>query len=200
MKKDRILLNYLAFGISAIFSPYVSAAIFIILIVYKYSMDLNQFFPWMLAFFIFAIVIPGFYILWLLEARKISDIHMANPEERKTPLLIAAVSSVFGAIVLFFLHAAKQVFMISIIYALNSAAIAVITQRWKISVHTGMFASIATIVVVIFGLQFWWLYLILLPLAWSRIYRKRHTIWQTTIGAAMTTVLTLMVLFMFGYL
>lgn len=198
--KNKTLLNYVAFGISAVFSPYVTAAIFIVLIVYKYAQNFNEFLPWMLAFFVFAIILPGFYILWLLEARKITDIHMANANERKNPLLLAAIFSVVGAIVLYFMHAARPVLVISIIYAANSVLIAIVTQWWKISVHTGMFASIATIAVVIFGTQFWWLYLILLPLAWSRIFRKRHTIWQTIMGAASTSVLTLIIFWIFGYI
>lgn len=197
MKHNR-LLNYLAFGISAIFSPYVSATIFIVAIIYNYTNSINQFLPWMATFFLFAIMIPGFYILWLLEAEKISDIHMANPDERKTPLLVAAVSSVVGAGVLYFLHAATPIFLISVVYAINSLMIAIITQWWKISVHTGMYASIVTIAIIIFGLPFAWLYLILIPLAWSRIYRKRHTIWQTASGAILTSILTLVTFWVFG--
>jgi membrane-associated phospholipid phosphatase len=199
----RNLLDYVAFAISSVFSPYVTAAIFIILIVYTYSQDLNQFFPWMLTFFIFAIVVPGFYILWLLEAKKISDIHMADANARKTPLIVAAISSVAGTAILYFLHAAHPVIVISVIYALNSVVIALITQKWKISVHTGMFASIATIAVVLFGHQswlFWLLYLVLVPLAWSRIYRKRHTVLQTIFGALVTAILTLIVLYIFHYI
>lgn len=192
-------LNYLAFGVSAFFSPYVSAAIFIVAIIYNYANSIKQFLPWMLTFFCFAIIIPGFYILWLLEAKKISDIHMANPNERKVPLLITAISSVAAAIVLYFLDAARPVFLISVIYAINSLMIAIITQWWKISVHTGMFASIVTISVVLFGSSFAWLYLILIPLSWSRIYRRRHTIWQTTIGALLTSFLTLVTFWVFGY-
>lgn len=195
----RTLINYLAFGISAIFSPYVAAAIFIVLVVYKYAQDFNQFLPWMVTFFVFAIVLPGFYILWLLESRKITDIHMANARERRIPLMVAAISAVAGAAALYFLQAAKPVFVISIVYAINSLMIAVVSQWWKISVHTGMFASICTVAVIVFGVQFWWMYLILIPLAWSRIHRKRHTIWQAVMGAVATSIITMVIFWMFGY-
>ena len=196
---ERSIFNYLAFSISAIFSPYVAAAIFIVLVVYKYANDLNQFFPWMLAFFAFGIILPGFYILWLLEAKKISDIHMADANDRKMPLMITAISAIVGAIALYFLHAARPVFVISVVYAMNSLVIAIVTQWWKISVHTAMFASIATVALVVFGEKFWWLYLILIPLAWSRIFRKRHTIWQTIVGAVSATTITLIIFFIFRY-
>jgi len=124
---------------------------------------------------------------------------MANPNERKIPMIVMAISALVGALVLFCLHAVRPVFVIAVIYALNSLVLAIISQWWKISVHTGTFASIATIAVIIFGPKFWWLYLILIPLAWSRIYRKRHSLWQTTFGALVTTVITLLVFFVFGY-
>lgn len=170
------------------------------MVVYNYAENLNQFLPWMLTFFLFAIIIPGFYIMWQFETKNIQDIHMANLHERKLPFLIAAVSSVIGAIVLYYLHAARPVFVISVIYAVNTAVIAIITQFWKISVHTGMFASIATITVIIFGAQFWWLYLFLIPLSWARVFRRRHTIWQAVAGAILAFWLTLGTFWVFGYL
>lgn len=192
--------NYIAFAISSVLSPYAAAAVFIVIVVYNYAQDLNQFLPWMLTFFAFSIIVPGFYILWLLEAHRIEDIHMANLNERKIPFLVGAVSAVVGAIILYFLDAARPVFVISVIYAVNSVVISIITQFWKVSVHTGMFASIATISVVIFGIQFWWLYLLLIPLAWSRVFRRRHTIWQTVAGAMVVSLLTLSTFWAFGYL
>jgi len=197
--KHNKFFSYLAFSISALFSPYVAATIFVVAIIYTYANSIKQFLPWMLTFFSFAIIVPGFYIMWLLEAKKISDIHMADPEERKIPLLVTALSSVVAAIILYFLEAARPVFLISVIYAINSLAIAVITQWWKISVHTAMFSSIATICIVLFGIDFAWLYLILIPLTWSRIYRRRHTIWQTCAGAFLTFILTLVIFWVFGY-
>lgn len=193
-------LNYIAFGISAVLSPYAAAAVFIMIVVYSYAKDLNQFLPWMLTFFLFAIIVPGFYILWLLETKKIQDVHMARLEDRKLPFVVAAISSIIGAILLYFLHAARPVFVIAVIYAVNTLVIGFITQWWKISVHTGMFASIATISVIIFGTQFWWLYLLLIPLIWARVYRKRHTIWQAVAGALLVSFLTLATFWVFGYL
>ena len=184
-------INYIAFSISSVFSPYIAAAIFIILVVYNYAHDLNQFLPWMLTFFAFAVVVPGVYILWLLESKKIQDIHMAKLDDRTVPFLVTAISSLTGTVLLYFLHAAKQVFMISAIYTINSLVISLITQKWKISVHTGTYATIVTLTVLIFGIRFWWLYLFLVPLAWSRIHRKRHTMWQTVAGALVSTLLTI---------
>lgn len=194
------LSDWLAFMISALFSPYVTALVFIVLVSYYYAQNLGQFLPWMATFLLFSVIIPGFYVLWLLERRKIHDIHISNINDRKIPFLLAGLSSIVGAILLFILGAAKQVSVIGVVYATNVIAVALLTQVWKVSIHTALFSAVATIAVILFGSHLWWLYLILIPLAWARIHRHRHTIWQAVAGSLIAFVLTTAVFWVFGYL
>lgn len=193
-------VDWLAFVISALFSPYVTALVFIVLVSYNYSQNLSQFLPWMMTFLLFAIIIPGFYVLWLLESHQIRDIHISDKNDRKIPFLVAGLSAVVGAILLYTLGAARQVTVIGVAYAINVAGIALITQVWKVSIHTALFSAIATTAVILFGLHLWWLYLFLIPLAWSRIHRRRHTIWQAVAGTLIAFVLTAATFWFYGYL
>lgn len=192
--------DYVAFIISAIFSPYIAALVFIVIISYYYSQNLAQFFPWMMTFLLFGIIIPGFYVLWLLETRQIRDLHISDKDDRKMPFLIAGLSSILGALILFLLGAAKPVTVIGVAYAVNVIGTALLTQVWKISIHTALFSAVSTITVILFGVQLWWLYLILIPLAWARIHRHRHTIWQAVAGSLIAFVLTSATFWIFGYL
>lgn len=194
------LSDFLAFSISAMFSPYITALVFIVIISYSYSENLGQFLPWMITFLLFSIIIPGSYILWLLESKQINDIHISDKEDRKVPFLVAGLSAVCGALLLFILNAAKPVIVISFAYAVNVVGIALITQLWKVSIHTALFSSVVTISIILFGGQFWWLYLILIPLAWARIHRQRHTIWQAIAGSLIAFLLTSATFWFFGYL
>lgn len=196
----KTFLKYLAFAISAILSPYLVALVFIVIIVYHYSNSFHEFFPWMVTFFVSAILVPGLYVLWLLESKKIKDIHIANPKDRKIPFVLAGVSAIIGTIILGVLDASRQVFLISVIYAVNTILIALVTLTWKISVHMIILSLVSTISVVLFGWQFLWLYLLLIPLGWSRIYRKRHTFWQVLAGGVSAAVLTIIIFWAFGYL
>ena len=192
--------DYLAFVISAFFSPYITAAVFIALISYRYAENLAQFLPWMITFLLFAVIIPGSYVLWLLETRRVRDIHISDRNERKLPFLLAGVSSAVGAFLLFILGAARPVIVIGTAYAVNVAGVAILTQFWKISVHTALFSALATISVILFGIHLWWLYLVLIPLSWARIHRRRHTIWQAVAGSLIAFVLTAATFWFFGYL
>lgn len=199
-QRKRKFTDYLAFGISTLFSPYITAAVFIIIVTYAYAQNLSQFLPWMVTFLAFAVIIPGIYTLWLMEVGKITDIHISGLKERKIPFLIAGILAVIGALILIILDAAKPVIVMGVIYAVNALAVALVTQFWKISIHTALFSAVVTIAVVIFGSSYWWLYLILVPLSWSRIHRHRHTILQVVAGALLAFVLTTATFFVFGYL
>jgi len=191
--------DYLAFFISVVLSPYISASVFIVIVTYAYSQNLTQFLPWMGTFFLFAVLIPAIYVLWLMEVGKISDVHISNQNERKTPFIVAGISSLMGVIILIALQAAQPVIVIGVAYAINALAVAMVTQFWKISIHTALFSSVCTVAIIIFGWQFAWLYLLLLPLAWSRVHRHRHTILQVVAGALLAFVLTTATFWGFGY-
>src|SRR3990172_692141 len=199
-KLPQTIYDYLAFLISAFFSPYVTALVFIIIISYKYAENISQFLPWMITFLLFAVIVPGFYVFWLLEARQIRDVHISDRNDRKIPFLLAGMSAIFGAILLFILDAARPVTVVGVVYAVNVIAVALITQFWKVSIHTALFSAVATISVILFGVHFWWLYLIIIPLAWARIHRQRHTIWQAVAGSLIAFVLTAATFWIFGYL
>jgi len=190
----------LAFVISAIFSPYVTSLVFIVIISYRYSKDLSQFLPWMVTFLLFALIVPGFYVLWLFETRRIRDIHISDKNDRKIPFLLAGLSSVIGAFLLFILNAARPIIVVGVAYAVNVVSVALITLFWKVSIHTALFSAVATISVILVGTHLWWLYLFLIPLAWARIHRRRHTIWQAVAGSLIAFVLTAATFWFFGYL
>lgn len=197
MKK---IWNMIAFGVSAFLSPYITAAIFIMIIVYQNTKNLGQFLPWMGIAFFFAIMIPGGYILWKLEKKEIADIHLSDHTERKIPFMITAISATAGALVLFLIGAAKPVVVMMVAFAMNAITVALITLFWKVSIHTALYSSVITVLVILYGAKFAWLYLLLIPLAWSRIYRHRHSLQQVIGGAIIAFVSTSLVFWIFGYI
>jgi len=199
-RDSRSLWDYLAFGISTIFSPYITAAIFILLITYSYSKNLQQFLPWMGIAFLFAIIIPGVYVLWLIEKRDIHDIHLSIHSQRKVPFIVAGISATLGAIALAAIGAAKPVVVMGVVYAVNAVTVGLLTLFWKVSIHTALYSSVVTVIIILFGIQYAWLYLILIPLCWSRIHRHRHNLNQVIGGAMISFVLTSLVFWLFGYI
>ena len=192
--------DYLAFGISVLFSPYITAAIFILVIIYKYAANLSQFLPWLGIAFFFGLIIPGGNVLWLLEKRVLNDIHLSDHKQRKIPFIVTGISTTIGAIALSLVGAAKQVVVMGTVYAVNTVMVALLTLFWKVSVHTALMSAVVTVVTILFGIQYGWFYLLLIPLSWSRIYRHRHTLNQVVGGALIAFVLTAFVFWLFDYL
>jgi len=116
------------------------------------------------------------------------------------PFMIAAISSTIGAVALAWVGAARPVIVMGVTYAANAVMVGFLTLVWKVSVHTALLASVVTVIVILFGVQFAWLYLLLVPLAWSRIYRRRHTLTQVVGGSLIAFVVTSMVFWLFGYI
>lgn len=202
-KKDlqfRTWIDFVSFGISAIFSPYVMAVLFVLLLTYNFSQNFTEFLPWILTFLFFGMIVPGIYVFWLMETGKVKDIHISDQNERKIPFLIAGISSVVGVLILMFLGADRPVIVIASTYAASALAVAIITLYWKISIHMAIFTSIVTVMTILFGGAFIWFYLLLIPLAWSRIHRKKHTLLQTVVGALVAFSLTTIIFWFFGYL
>ena len=193
-------LELLAFGISAFFSPYVTATAFIVVITYLYAVDVRQFLPWVGVVAFFGLVLPGVYILYQIEKNHLKDIHLSDHSQRKVPFLVTGISTTVGAIILAMIGAAKPVVVMGVAYAVNALAIGLLTIFWKVSIHTALYSSIVTVLVILLGAPYAWLYLVLIPLGWSRIYRNRHTFEQVIGGSLLAFVLTSLVFWVFGYI
>lgn len=196
--RDRFF-DGVAFLISAVFSPYLVSVFFILVISFIYADNLKQFLPWIIISFFFIGVIPAGYIFWLLENKKVSDLHLSNHDHRKKPFLVGAISSLMGMIILYFMHAATPILAVATAYAVNAALLFLVTLYWKISIHSALFAASVFIIVTLFGSSFWPLFLFWLPLSWSRVHRKKHTPDQVLFGAIIAILVTAIVLRFFGY-
>jgi membrane-associated phospholipid phosphatase len=196
--KERIL-NILAFLISVAFSPYLLSVLFFVIISFLFANNLESFIPALLIGLIFIVVIPIGFSLWQLETKKISDIHLAVHEQRKIPFTVSAVSSIIGVIILYCLKVPDKILVVAMIYTANVIVTAIITWKWKISIHATFLVSSVLIIMFFWGAKFWPLFFLLIPVAWARIYRKRHTPMQILVGAVLSFIVTYLVFHYFGY-
>ena len=80
----------------------------------------------------------------------------------------------------------------SYILATLLVALTVVTTVWKIRLHAATIAGLTTLLAIYRGEWFALGYLVLLPVAWSRLKLKQHTpnqlIGGALLGAAMTSL------------
>jgi len=78
--------------------------------------------------------------------------------------------------------------------SLATALLFLINCRWKASAHATAISHCLTVLLFAFGPKILSLFLLLLPLAWSRIILKAHTVAQIAFSSLMTPGITILVL------
>ena len=143
---------------------------------------------------LFVTVLPAASIAVMVRFSKVSDLHLKNREERFLPLCCTLVSMIVGTFLLHRLGAEREIVWAGVAYIINSFIFFAITLTWKISFHSSVATGCVTVLVMLVNPQFGWLFLLIPLIAWARVYRKRHTLLQTVVGAAIAVGNTALVL------
>jgi len=185
------MLDRIAFAISFIFSPFlVQIAASLVVVPSIRAVTSGQALLWTLIIILFFSVLPSLFILILARSGHLSDLHLSVQEQRLVPLCFAVISGLVGTGILYRINAPRKLVWVGIVYAVNGTIFTAITPLWKISFHSGVTAACITTLTLLVNVQFAWLFLLLPPVAWSRVHRKRHTIPQTVVAALVSIVCT----------
>ncbi|MCH8292524.1 hypothetical protein IH992_15635 [Candidatus Poribacteria bacterium] len=191
------MLNRLAALISLIFSPFLVPIAGTLVAVHAYARTGLEFVRWSLISIAFSTGLPFVLIVVLVRLGMLSDMHIAIKEQRPGVLTLGLASALCGTFILHVIGAPKAIVWLGITYAINGVVFLVLTQMWKISFHTGVTAGCVTALTLMVNSNFAWFFLLLLPIAWARIYRKRHTFIQAIAGGGLAVIVTKLVLWQF---
>lgn len=147
-----------------------------------------------------SLIIP-IAITSILMSKKQTGIEWANVEDRKKYLLPVIIPSLFALNLLLFLFTNQTIFRLSL---LLSAVILSMGTIWvvfnfKISGHIVVATLAISTVVLFFGFQFFWLFILLIPIMWARLTLKVHTIPELLGGVILPTTIMLTALLLFGW-
>ena len=188
------MLDRIAAAISIIFSPFLVPIPTILLLGRTHATTFQQAMLWTIAVTVFVSVLPSIFILILVHSGRLSDLHLAVRKQRLAPLWFSLASTLVGVIVLHQIDAPRQIVLSSIVYALNGVVFTVITYLWKISFHCGSAAGSITVLTLLVDAKLAWFSLLLPLIAWARVRRKRHTIFQTVVASLIAAAGTAAVL------
>jgi len=154
--------------------------------------------PSLLISIVFLVLIPYLLILVLYKRKKICDLHMSKKKERVLPLFFINLSMLAGFAILSFIQFDKLFYTIYLIYLIGLTVLSLITIFWKISFHTSYATIFFIIFITIYGK--WAIFsVVLIPvMVWARVELKRHTIAQALSGVMITSLISLMVLYIGG--
>jgi membrane-associated phospholipid phosphatase len=142
---------------------------------------------------VFAGVLPILLVLSLLKKRsngKKIDMDIPERADRHYPLILVVISYIIGTIVLYTLNAPQITTVLMFCYFSNTLILFFINLYWKISIHSMGVAGPAVALIYVFGLSGLIFSLIIPLVMWSRLYLKKHTLFQVILGALLGLILT----------
>ena len=184
----------LAWGTSVLFSPFLVPIATAAGVVYKHA-DPQNALRWLGIVVLFVTVLPALSIAVMVRFSKVSDLHLRNREDRFLPLCCTLISMIVGTLLLHRLGAAREIVWAGVAYITNSLIFSAITPLWKISFHSSVATGCVTVLVMLVNPLFGWLFLLVPLISWARVYRKRHTLLQTVVGALLAVGNTAIVLY-----
>lgn len=135
--------------------------------------------------FILELLAPVALLGYFHRIGKISDWEMTDVKERRMYFTLVTVLHAISFICLYIWgnELAWQIRLIILAIEIVGTAV---TYFWKVSIHLAAYTFVITTLNVLFGWQWWPLFLLILPLMWARVVRKKHTVMQTVVGAGLS--------------
>ncbi len=173
--------------ISNILHPSITSAVGFIAITVALHLD----FLIISLFLVFYGIIPYIIVYLLKVFGKVSNIFVTERKERPIVFVLTYPSYLIVPFLLHFEDIGDVITYLSICYAFNTVILAIITFKFKISLHESSIAGIVTAIIYIFGL--------ILPIivGISRIKLKQHTLAQVVFAFFFITLLTITELYLY---
>lgn len=169
--------------ISIVFHPGLLTIVSLALVTNHFAQTSQQFYNWTI-YGSLLIVGPGvLYAIGLSWKERKVDLDISRRQDRIVPLILASLGALIGGYLI------DRHLDIPTLKILGNVLVAVlivltfITMVWKISLHTTTLATLVTVLVIFRGPIFSLCYLAILPVGWSRMVLKQHTLAQLVGGS-----------------
>ncbi|MDJ0756828.1 MAG: hypothetical protein QNJ45_25080 [Ardenticatenaceae bacterium] len=139
---------------------------------------------WALTYGFWLSLAPILYVVYLLRTGRVAELHMSNTDERFLPYLGAIACALIMIALLWYFQGPPLLTCLTVFNAIELSALAFITTRYLISMHSAATTAITTLVTLIWGV--YWGVMVGVPLitlvAVARLYLRRHTFDQVLAG------------------
>jgi hypothetical protein len=169
-------------GVSIIFSPPLLGVISLVFVGLRLNAASDW--GWLAAYGVFTLLAPLLYLAALMRIAEVSDFHMKDRLERIKPLRVVLLLF-FLCWLIFLVSGAPVLFQtFALMGMLQSAAIYLITLRWKISGHGAGAAGFSVLLWGLYGAAAAPAFLLIPIVIWARLALDRHDLAQTLAGSA----------------
>lgn len=145
------------------------------------------------------LILPVVVFVFFLKKGFISDVDITRRGERPRFFSVLAALMLVGSVA-GYVYGNPLFFWLQLTVLAEILIVVAITLFWKISGHTMVNSLGIFFINYFFAGKFWWLYFLLIPVAWSRWYLKKHSPLQLLAGAALGLAVPLTMLKLGGFL
>jgi membrane-associated phospholipid phosphatase len=174
----------LARVLTEVFAPAVLAAVLPPVIGVHAAASAGAGLAWGLLAALFCAVIPFAMILRGVRRGRLSDRHIGERSQRTRPLLFGLGSVTVGIALLVAGGAPRELTALIVASFAGGVVATAINHFWKSSIHTGVAAGSAVVLVIVFGPLLLLSGVVVAAVGWSRVRLKDHTVAQVVVGAA----------------
>jgi len=163
-------------------TPYLTTPFFILLAGLHYVRDPGEIILYGAIAVTFTVAIPLGYTEHLRRAGRVDSVHTVDQHARLGPLVLTGISSVIGFIILYLVGAPQDILRLGAMLFLLAGALVGATWLLKLSGHVAGWTAGTTVLVALYGPPFATLYIVALPIAWSRLELGKHTRTEVVVG------------------
>ncbi|MDO8487219.1 MAG: hypothetical protein Q7S45_02925 [Candidatus Curtissbacteria bacterium] len=168
--------------ISRVFDSYFWFPLLLLTAIAKTGLWQNQIIILLPLLALIDVICPIVGFKFLMKTGKVSDIDVTNRHERYLLFGLANVLFLIGTIISF-LFSNQLFFTLHLTALLMGLTLLGITFFFKISGHVFMAFGSLFLINFLYDWRFLWFFLLTLPIAYARIYLKKHTLAQVLTGA-----------------
>ncbi len=194
-----MLAERLAKLISRLFDLYTWSIILNFLFLYRSNLTSPQVAALIPIVVLLELILPVIIFAVFLKKGIISDVDITRREQRPRFFSVLAALMLVGSAA-GYVYGNPLFFWLQLTVLATIMIMVVITLFWKISGHTMVNSLGIFFLNYFFAGKFWWLYFLLLPVAWSRWHLKKHSPLQLLAGAVLGLAVPLVMLKLGGFL
>ena len=182
-------MNILARVLTEVFAPAVLAAVLPLIVGLHAAGSPVEGLGWGLLASLFCAIIPYAMILRGVRQGRLSDRHIGERAQRTGPLLFGLGSVLIGLALLLATHAPRELVALIVASFAGGAVATGVNHFWKSSVHAGVAAASAVVLVLVYGPALLATVVVVAAVGWSRVRLRDHTVAQVIVGAAIGAVI-----------
>ena len=184
------LADRLAFAASGLSSPFLVTAVTVTLVVILLHPALPDLLCWAGISVLFAALLPFLFVYRQWRRGRVTDVHVGVRSQRARPFAAALLSAAAGVAVLYAIKAPPELVGLGVVYLANGSLLALVSRRWKISVHTAVLTA-AVLSLALVGYPWALAALGAVPLVlWARVHRLKHTLAQGLVPVLLAAAVT----------